>query len=233
MDITSIFTQQDPVLIGTFIILIIMSILTWFIMVAKGIGMARTRRQTRLFLKRFWAAPDLNAVVEELHRDASPLMRISRQGFDALQHYRSHCHANLGEACTADEFLTRAIRNGIAKESARLESGLTVLASVGSTAPFVGLFGTVWGIYHALTGISVSGQASLDVVAGPMGEALVATAAGLAAAIPAVLAYNAFVRGNRVLLAEIDAFAHDLHAVLSTGGRVNGTRAVTPIREVA
>jgi biopolymer transport protein ExbB len=233
MDITSIFSQQDPVLIGTFIILIIMSMLTWFIIVAKGISIARTRRQTRLFLKSFWTAPGLDAAARELDRGANPPSRVAKEGLDALQHYRIHVPANLGESCTGDEFLTRAIRNAISKESARLESGLSVLASVGSTAPFVGLFGTVWGIYRALTNIAAQGQATLDVVAGPMGEALVATAAGLAAAIPAVLAYNAFVRGNRVLLAELDAFAHDLHAVLSTGGRVNGTRAVTPIREVA
>ncbi len=109
------------------------------------------------------------------------------------------------------------MRRVIGQESAKLETGLTILASVGSVAPFVGLFGTVWGIYHALVSISVSGQATLDKVAGPVGEALIMTALGLAVAIPAVLAYNALVRSNRNLLAQLESFAHDLHILLTTG----------------
>jgi len=98
-----------------------------------------------------------------------------------------------------------------------MESGLTVLASVGSVSPFVGLFGTVWGIYHALASISQSGQATLDKVAGPVGEALIMTALGLAVAIPAVLAYNALVRSNRVLSGELERFGYELHTLLTTG----------------
>ena len=116
--------------------------------------------------------------------------------------------------------ITRVLRGEITQVSSRLESGLTFLASVGSTSPFVGLFGTVWGIYHALMAIAGSGQVLIDKVAGPVGEALIMTAAGLAVAIPAVLAYNAFVRINRVTLAELDGFAHDLLALLVTGSRV-------------
>jgi biopolymer transport protein ExbB len=107
------------------------------------------------------------------------------------------------------------------QDTARLESGLTVLASVGASAPFVGLFGTVWGVYHALVNIGMSGQSTLDKVAGPVGEALIMTALGLAVAIPAVLAYNFFTRSNRVVLAELDGFAHDLFAFMSTGARVS------------
>ena len=121
---------------------------------------------------------------------------------------------------TADELITRALRKSIALSTARLEAGLTLLASIGSTAPFVGLFGTVWGIYHALVNISASGMATLDKVAGPVGEALIMTAFGLFVAIPAVLAYNAITRANRVELSELDAFAHDLHAWFSTGARI-------------
>jgi biopolymer transport protein ExbB/TolQ len=118
------------------------------------------------------------------------------------------------------EFLTRAMRQSIVRSSAKLESGLTALASIGTIAPFVGLFGTVWGIYHALLGIASAGSASIDKISGPVGEALIMTAAGLFVAIPAALAYNAFVRFNRVELAELDGFAHDLHAYLNTGARL-------------
>ena len=112
------------------------------------------------------------------------------------------------------------MRKSIALSTARLESGMTILASIGSTAPFIGLLGTVWGIYHALVNISASGMASLDKVAGPVGEALVMTAFGLFVAIPAVLAYNAVTRANRVELSELDAFAHDLLAWFATGARI-------------
>ena len=166
-----------------------------------------------------------------------------RAGVAADAHYREHCSGTLGEVCTHSEFVTRALRNSIAAAAARLESGLTILASVGSTAPFVGLFGTVWAIYHALLRIGQSGQATIDQVAGPVGEALIMTAFGLAVAIPAVLAYNVFTRGNRVVLARLDAFAHDLHTYLTTGARIEcaaaaaeavGTRtAVGAARETA
>jgi biopolymer transport protein ExbB len=119
------------------------------------------------------------------------------------------------------------MRASMSRTGARLEWGQTLLASVGSTAPFVGLFGTVWGIYHALISIGNSGQATLDKVAGPVGEALIMTGLGLAVAIPAVLAYNAFTRRNRVVLAELDAFAHDLHAWLLTGARVGAPADAT------
>jgi biopolymer transport protein ExbB len=129
--------------------------------------------------------------------------------------------ATLAGSVDRDELVTRVLRQQMTQTSSRLESGLTFLASVGSTAPFVGLFGTVWGIYHALLGIAGSGQVLIDQVAGPVGEALVMTAAGLAVAIPAVLAYNAFTRINRVVLAELDGFAHDLLALVTHGRRID------------
>jgi biopolymer transport protein ExbB len=139
----------------------------------------------------------------------------------AAEHLRNHSGSEtLGGTLDADEFVTRALRKSIALSTARLESGLTVLASIGSTAPFVGLFGTVWGIYGALIGISASGMATLDAVAGPVGEALIMTAFGLFVAIPAVLAYNGITRANRLELSELDAFAHDLHAWFATGARI-------------
>ena len=117
------------------------------------------------------------------------------------------------------EYLTRVLRNGIDQESTKVEYGLTVLASAGSAAPFVGLFGTVWGIYHALVQIGMSGQGTLDKVAGPVGEALIMTAVGLAVAIPAVLAYNSFTRRNRIWLAKLDNFAHDLYVLVTVGDK--------------
>ena len=135
----------------------------------------------------------------------------------------------------ASDWITRSLRNAIDDSTARLQAGLAVLASVGSTAPFVGLFGTVWGIYHALLGISVAGQATIDKVAGPIGEALIMTALGLAVAIPAVLGYNALVRGNKAIQNKLSSFAHDLHAFFVTGARVNssGTSNVVVMKKGA
>ncbi len=131
------------------------------------------------------------------------------------------------------DWITRALRNGIDDFTARLQTGLAVLASVGSTAPFIGLFGTVWGIYHALMSIGSAGQATIDKVAGPIGEALIMTALGLAVAIPAVLGYNALVRGNKFVLTKLNSFAHDLHAYFVTGARVQsgGDATVVPLKK--
>jgi biopolymer transport protein ExbB len=131
------------------------------------------------------------------------------------------------------DWITRTLRNSIDDSTARLQSGLAILASVGSTAPFVGLFGTVWGIYHALVGIGASGVATIDKVAGPVGEALIMTALGLAVAIPAVLGYNALVRGNKGILTKLNRFAHDLHAYFVTGARVSsgGAGKIVPMKK--
>jgi biopolymer transport protein ExbB len=118
------------------------------------------------------------------------------------------------------DWVTRSLQNTIDDATADLQSGMAILASVGSTSPFVGLFGTVWGIYHALMQIGMAGQATIDKVAGPIGEALIMTALGLAVAIPAVLGYNALVRGNKAVITRMNRFAHDLHALLMTGSRV-------------
>lgn len=136
-------------------------------------------------------------------------------------------------AGSASEFLTRSMRRAIDEETARLEWGLTALASIASTAPFVGLFGTVWGVYHALLGIGQGGAATLDQIAGPVGEALIMTGLGLAVAIPAVLAYNACARANRLVLARLDAYAHDLFAFLTTGAPIAVQPAASPTATVA
>ncbi len=218
--VASFLAQSDAVGIGVLLILLGMSIASWYLIALRTVRGRQLRRQIREFLDRFWSAPSIDAVAAQFlqHTPADPFARVAAQGIEASRHYRK---SELADAGGQDEFLTRAIRRAITREVAALESGLTVLASVGSTAPFIGLFGTVWGIYHALIGIGMSGSASLDAVAGPVGEALIMTAAGLAVAIPAVLAYNAFTRGNRVVLAELDGFAHDLHAFLITGAKLD------------
>jgi biopolymer transport protein ExbB len=183
-------------------------------------------------LKTFWDAPSVDSVaaqLEQQHPD-EPFSHLAWHGIVAARHHQQHGDKKLDETGTTADFLTRAMRRVIDEETARIESGLTVLASIGSTAPFVGLFGTVWGVYHALVAIGLSGQGTLDKVAGPVGEALIMTALGLAVAIPAVLAYNALVRSNRLVLAKLDAFAHDLFAVLTTGSRVSTVGTVLPLK---
>lgn len=227
--VAHLWAQGDAASHTVAILLLLMSLASWSIILSKAWQVTRLKKAGRA-LDDFWAAPALGEGVQRLECAAadSPLADLARQGEQAAMHYDRHASGSLGGALERGEFLTRALRQSIVKSQARMESGLTLLASVGSTAPFIGLFGTVWGIYHALVSISATGQASLDKVAGPVGEALIMTAAGLAVAIPAVLAYNALTRGNRILLAELDAFAHDLHAYLITGARLSmPIRAVT------
>ena len=154
-----------------------------------------------------------------------PFSKIALDCAQAAAHHAKSEGNRLVEALNRSEFIDRSLRQAVTRESSKLETGLTLLATVGSTAPFVGLFGTVWGIYNALIKIGASGQASLEVVAGPVGEALIMTCIGLGVAIPAVLAYNFFVRANRVTLGRFDEFAHDLHDYFATGARVGGAAA--------
>ncbi|MFA5626297.1 MAG: MotA/TolQ/ExbB proton channel family protein [Thiohalomonadaceae bacterium] len=221
MDFYIIFKQGDWVLIGVFLTLIIMSSLSWYLIIAKSIWLWRVRQLNRNFVQAFWDASDMeNAAQVAVDNAISPLAQLAQSGIAGLEHFTNRSSARAGDLCGVDEFLLRTLRNALNRATAIHSSGMTLLASVGSTAPFVGLFGTVWGIYHALIEISRVGSANMEMVAGPLGEALVATAAGLAVAIPAVLAYNAFSRSNRVMLEELDGFAHDLHAFLTTGACV-------------
>jgi biopolymer transport protein ExbB len=200
-------------------LLLAMSVVSWYFILSKAWSTWRLRRGARAALEQFWNARSMEDAVATLERADTervflPLVQKARAAA-AMQP-----DSSLVASIDRDELVTRALRGEITQASARLESGLAFLASVGSTAPFVGLFGTVWGIYHALLAIASSGQVMIDKVAGPVGEALVMTAAGLAVAIPAVLAYNAFVRANRIVLAELDGFAHDLLALVITGRRL-------------
>lgn len=210
--------------VGMFLlgVLTLMSVATWYLIVTKTWSNLRMRRHAKGFLDYFWEAPDLDAVADRLRQNPprDPFSHLAHHGFRAIVQHEGKTSQRLIEAGSQEEFLTRALRRAIEQDTARLENGLTVLASVGSSAPFVGLFGTVWGVYHALVSIGMSGQSTLDKVAGPVGEALIMTALGLAVAIPAVLAYNFFNRTNRVVLAELDGFAHDLFTFMSTGTRI-------------
>ena len=224
MDLSLVFRQGDGVLMSVFLLLLAMSVTSWWLILRRSLSRWSVRQANQQLSQAFWDAPDLDAAARLAEQHDAPLARIARAGLDGLGHYRRNQNHALGQACGIDEFLVRTIRMALARETARLESGLTWLATVGSVAPFVGLFGTVWGMYHALVGIGAAGQITLAAVSGPIGEALVATAAGLAAAIPAVVAYNAFTRVNRVDSQEMDGFAHDFHAQLIAAGGQHGVR---------
>lgn len=213
--------QADAVAHFLLLVLALMSIATWYLIVSKALANRATRRHSRAFLQCFWEASDMSAVATHIQQQGvrDPFSHLTHHGLRAAQQHRDKRGGRMIESGSADEFLTRALRRAIEQDTARLEYGHTLLASVASSAPFLGLFGTVWGIYHALLAIGMTGQGTLDKVAGPVGEALIMTALGLAVAIPAVLAYNAFSRANRLLLTELDGFAHDLFAFMSTGNR--------------
>lgn len=217
-------TQGGPVSIAVALILLAMSLASWYLIFVKSFQALSLRRATSRYTEVFWQSPSLESALNT-QAASNPASRLAAQAVEAAEHHQQHASKRLADACSHDEFIARAMRRVISRETSRLESGLSLLASVGSVAPFVGLFGTVWGIYHALASISVSGQATLDKVSGPVGEALIMTAFGLAVAIPAVLAYNALVRSNRNLLGQLENFAHDLHILLTTGAPLNGGTA--------
>ncbi|MGH8766514.1 MAG: MotA/TolQ/ExbB proton channel family protein [Burkholderiales bacterium] len=231
----SFFAQSDAISRTILLIMLVMSIATWYLIVTKALTVYLERRKSALFLQAFWDAPSVSAVEKHIgeNHPEDPFSHLAWHAISASRLHQRSGAAKLADAGSGADFLTRAMRRVIDEDTARLESGLTVLASVGSTAPFVGLFGTVWGVYHALVAIGLSGQGTLDKVAGPVGEALIMTALGLAVAIPAVLAYNGFVRANRLVLASLDAFAHDLYAVLTTGAHVGDPAVVVPIKVAA
>jgi len=217
--LTHFWNQSDAVTHATAVILALLSIFSWQLILGKIAAHLRYRWSHQRVLAEFWRPASLPLAVAALRRDdrSGLFGSLALAGALAAQSCQMHSAKGIGAGVDANEFLTRALRQGMVQAQARMESGLTFLASVGSTAPFIGLFGTVWGIYHALAGLAGATQVVLDKVAGPVGEALIMTAAGLFVAIPAVLAYNASVRANRLVLAQLDGFAHDLHAYLTSG----------------
>jgi biopolymer transport protein ExbB len=219
-------------------LLVLMSLASWALIAFKCLVSWRRGRHSAAFLDLFWNAGSLADVQRELHARSArdPFSHLSAHALHAQAHHAKHGGTRLADAGNASEFITRTIKRVLDEETMRLESGLTLLATVGATAPFVGLFGTVWGVYHALVAIGTSGAGTLDKVAGPVGEALIMTGLGLAVAIPAVVAYNGFVRGNRVLAARLDAFAFELHSLLTLGeapGAATRLGKTTPSKAVA
>lgn len=206
------------------ITLVVMSLGSWFYIVVNAIRNLSITGKMERVIRTFWDTPSAADAVRfmEDQTKSEPFSKIALDCASAAAHHQRNEGSRLVEALNRSEFIDRALRQAVTRESSRLETGLTLLATVGSSAPFVGLLGTVWGIYHALIRIGASGQASIDVVAGPVGEALIMTALGLFVAIPAVLAYNFFVRSNRKINARFDEFAHDLHDFFATGARVEG-----------
>lgn len=203
-------------------LLLALSIASWYLMVTKAVTNWGARKRAEAFLKQFWKASSLQDMRAALSASSADnaFSDLARQALTVSDGHQNGVEKLLVAGGTA-EYLTRVLRNGIDQEAIKIEHGLTVLASAGSAAPFIGLFGTVWGIYHALVQIGMSGQGTLDKVAGPVGEALIMTAFGLAVAIPAVLAYNSFTRRNRLWLAQLDNFAHDLYALVTVGDKKN------------
>lgn len=231
--IESLWQQGDMVIKGVAVMLLIMSVASWCIILMRAWGLLSLRGALKAS-QDFWHAHSIGEGMHMLgdEKGANPFRHLAEVGQAAVDHHEAHQNDLHGKLPMAD-WLTSCLRNSIDESAERLQKGLSVLASVGSTAPFVGLFGTVWGIYHALVSIGVSGQASIDKVAGPVGEALIMTAFGLAVAIPAVLGYNALTRQNKRVLGKLNRFAHELHAFFLTGAPLKreGTK-VRPLKPV-
>lgn len=216
----NVWTQGDFVTRAVALLLIGMSLVSWIVILTKTLDVLKYKKIARS-AEDFWHSEDFAAGLARLGNDpANPFRQLAIEGREATAHHRN-TRAHLHDTLDVSDWVTRSLRNTIDEFTSRLQSGLAILASVGSTAPFIGLFGTVWGIYHALLAIGTAGQATIDKVAGPIGESLIMTALGLAVAIPAVLGYNALVRGNKGVLHKLNRFAHDLHAYFVTGARVS------------
>ena len=230
--LANVWSQGDIVTKSVALLLLVMSLVSWMVIIIKTLDLMKYKRIAKKS-EEFWHSEDFAVGLGKLGSDAAnPFRQLALDGREATLHHRN-TKAQLHDALDMSEWVTRTLRNTLDEFTSKLQSGLAILASVGSTAPFVGLFGTVWGIYHALLAIGMAGQATIDKVAGPIGEALIMTALGLAVAIPAVLGYNALVRGNKGVLRKLNRFAYDLHAYFVTGARVSASSAgkVLPLKK--
>jgi biopolymer transport protein ExbB len=230
--IAHVWAQGDFVTRAIAITLFVMSVLSWMVIAIKGWNVIRLTRLTRNAEQAFWHSDDFDDGVKKLGlaasasahatRDAAgdnPFLALALAGKEAADHHHQ-TQPHLHDRMDVSDWITRCLKDTMDEGVARMQSGLAILASIGSTAPFVGLFGTVWGIYHALLVIGATGQTSIDQVAGPVGESLIMTAFGLFVAIPAVLGYNALTRANKGIVSKLRRFAHGLHAYFVTGARL-------------
>ena len=197
-------------------VLLIMSLMTWFIMITKYFDQRRQRVQGIEAEKEFWSATSLTDAIGKLKGGSNPFRALAETGKQAYEYHESN-KSRLSGAISTSDWISDSLQRTADAVISRMQSGLPVLASVGATAPFVGLLGTVIGIYNALIAIGVAGQASIDKVAGPVGEALIMTAFGLAVAVPAVLGYNILLRRNKSVQERVSHFTHELHAYLISG----------------
>ena len=220
--IEALWTQSDYVGKGVFVILIVMSLWSWLVMINKWLDQRSLRKAANEAEKNFWTANSVQEGIAKLKGKANPFRDIATDGLQAVEHHRKSTARDVTSNIELADWVQTHIDKRTTMLQSSLQSGMVVLASVGATSPFVGLFGTVWGIYHALISISIAGQASLDKVAGPIGEALIMTAMGLAVAVPAVLGFNGLLRGNKALMERANYFAHDVQAALLAGSRVTG-----------
>lgn len=221
MTLVALWNQGDLLIRSIAILLLVMSVSSWYIIVTRTMRALRFRKMADETAA-FWSARDLDEGIQKLSASGrdNPFLALAVEGAQAMHHHNSR-EESLKSQLSVAEWLTESLRGAIDENTMRLQSGLSILASVGSTSPFIGLLGTVWGIYHALVGIGVSGQASIDKIAGPVGEALIMTALGLAVAIPAVLGYNALVRANRRAVGRMNRFARQLHAYFLIGSPIS------------
>lgn len=217
-NISSIYAQSGWILLTVLAILVLMSLMTWIIALIRCYSLWRAKKFNREALVCFSTAESLAQVRSQLVDNYSPIALLAKDAIQAKQDYHDRSNRTLAAALPFNQFLTSRIRNSMEQIMRRYEAGLTLLASISSSAPFIGLFGTVWGIYHALINIGHTGQMNIAAVAGPIGEALISTAIGLFAAIPALLFYNGLVRGKKNLARDLDGFAHDLHDQLLNSG---------------
>jgi len=213
----ALWTQGDFVAKGTLIILVLMSLFSWYIILLKIWDQRKLRQSAKQVEKQFWTAPSIKDGVERLKK-GDDFRNIAEDGLRATSHHEGR----LTDRIDLHEWITMSLTRAVDVVNGKLQSGLWFLATTGSAAPFVGLFGTVWGIYHALIAIGIAGQASIDKVAGPVGEALIMTAIGLFVAVPAVMGYNWLVRRNKGLQDGLKNFSADLHAYLVGGARMAG-----------
>src|SRR5262245_6994496 len=214
--IATMWKTGDYVTKGTFVLLAVMSALSWWVMITKAWDQRKLKQQAKQAERDFWSAGSIKQAIETLKGKNNAFRAIAEDGLRAAQHHEGR----LTDQIDLHEWISQSLQRALDGITNYLQGGLPLLATVGSTAPFVGLFGTVWGMLNALISIGVAGQASIDRVAGPVGEALIMTAIGLAVAVPAVFGYNVLLRRNKVVIEKLKYFATDLHAYLLSGARV-------------